>query len=854
MKRPIVFITLLFVCGIYLGYLTKISVSITLTVVFLLWIFCLLCLCFHKFTVFLLPCLPILLIAISMAYYDCRTESLPVNHIEHVLTTRKSLQRITGIIINPPIILDEDTLTKRLLQFQPKHTFYKPDYKMSFTLQAEKIETLSGWKSISGAIKVNLYLSKDQLIQTGHPLPVLNKLVYGQRLELFGYAFLPKSPANPGEFDYKRYLQGQLPSIRCLMTVVHTNNIKVKDSYHTNWIYSFLSALNNYLNNTIYAHTFSNSAPLISSILLGNRVDLSGEVIDNFMKTGIIHFIAISGFNVGIVVFTVLLPLRLFGINQTLSTGIILIIIILYAFLTGLNPPVLRASIMAIIFFCSFLVRRQWDITSGIFTAIFFILIRNPSDLFNIGFQLSVLATMGIVYGPSKIEGTVFKTALFIEKLQGKTERGRLFFLKKYLRKSICISLAAWLATVPLTAYYFHLVTPFIAITNILVFPLFWVIIVCGIVLLTLGIICPPLAATSAWLASHTDIVLESLVSSLASLPCSYFYVVGPSQMEIILYYTGIVLLFYHNYLSLGIARIVIWGLLSAHILIFAGILKFPKNSLTITCLDVGHGGVTFIQFPNGKNILYDVGSWQNHDVGRYIVAPFLWRQKIKEIDLIILSHGHEDHWNGLPSLLERFSIKSVYSQRHLFSSNVGQRILSMLDKRNICTDVLSSGDDLKGFEPAVVKILHPPPFHSRTTPINDNSCVLKIEYLGHTVLLCADIQEQGIESILSRSEGIKSTILQIPHHGSSLHNLELFIKAVQPVYSFINSSNTITSHTTLNILQKNHIKTLQAHREGAVTFTIDKNGVTYSSFHEKKSQDYSYRYFYTCKIGRAHV
>ena len=84
------------------------------------------------------------------------------------------------------------------------------------------------------------------------------------------------------------------------------------------------------------------------------------------MKTGIIHFIAISGFNVGIVVFTVLIPLRLLGINQILSTVIIMIVVVLYAFLTGLNPPVLRASIMVIVFLSGFFVRRQWDITSGI--------------------------------------------------------------------------------------------------------------------------------------------------------------------------------------------------------------------------------------------------------------------------------------------------------------------------------------------------------------------------------------------------------------------------------------------------------------------------------------------------------
>jgi len=833
MQRPIVFITLLLIGGICAGSHTKIPIYFTLGTGLLLWVFCFISLSSYKFRIFLLPCLSIFFVVVSMAYYDCRTDFLPTNHIEHVLTTNKSVQRITGTIINPPIILDENILNKRLLQVKSEQISRKSNYKISFTIRAEKIETASGWKEIAGIIKVNLYPSKEEIFGANNTLPILNKLVYGQRVMLFGYAFLPKPPSNPCEFDYKSYLRRQMPSVRCLMTVVNTNNIQAGECYHNNWIYRFVYALNNLLNNTIYTHTFSNSAPLISSMLLGNRVDLSNETIDNFMKTGIIHFIAISGFNVGIVVFTVMLPLRFLGINQTLSTLIILLIVILYTFLTGLNPPVLRASIMAVVFFCSFLVRRQWDITSGIFTAIFFILVRNPSDLFNIGFQLSVLATMGIVYGSSKIEGTLFKTALFIETLQVKAERGRLFFLKKYLRKSLCVSLAAWLATLPLTAYYFHLFTPFISVINIIVFPLFWIIIVCGIVLLTLGTICPPLAAISAWLASNTDIVLESLVSSLASLPYSYFYVIGPSQIEIVVYYLFILLLLYRNYLSIDLVRIAIFGLLSANILFFSTILKFPKHSLTITCLDVGHGSAIFIQFPNGKNMLYDVGSWQNYDIGKNIVAPFLWNQHVKKIDLIILSHEHEDHFNGLPSIIERFQVKSVYSQPHLFSSEEGQRILTSLDKKHIRTAALSCGEAFKGFEPAMVKILNPPPFFPNKTALNDNSCVLRIEYLGHSILLCADIEEQGIKLLLSKSSEIRADIIQVPHHGSFINNMEMFINAVQPVYAFINSSDGITSHKTLDILQKHRIVALQTHREGTIRFSLDENRVTYSTFGE---------------------
>jgi competence protein ComEC len=340
-------------------------------------------------------------------------------------------------------------------------------------------------------------------------------------------------------------------------------------------------------------------------------------------------------------------------------------------------------------------------------------------------------------------------------------------------------------------------------------------------------------------LASNADIVLEALVSRLASIPYSYFYVIGPSHTEVIIYYLFILLLLYRNYLSLDINRIAICGLISANILIFSNILKFPNRSastgsgqaLMITCLDVGHGCAVFIQFPNGKNILYDVGSWKNYDVGKYIAAPFLWSQKIKKIDLVILSHEHEDHWNGLVSLIERFSIKSVFSQHYFFASNTGKNILSVLYNKGISAAALSYGEILKGFEPAVVKILHPPSFASDITTTNDNSCVLKIDYCGHSLLLCADIEEKGIESALLTPSEIRSNIIQIPHHGSLINNLEAFVSAVQPTYAFINTSDNIVSSKTIDILQGYNIITLQPHKEGAVTFTIDKNGITYTTF-----------------------
>ncbi len=831
MKKPIVVITLLFICGIYFGYLTKIPLYLILGISLLLWLFCLTCLLLHKFTIFIHACLSMLFISLSVAYYDCRTKPVLKNSIECMLDQQKSLRRITGIIISPPIILDRNTLIKRLNRPQTEQIVKRSNYKVSFIINADGLNAPSGWREVKGAVKVNLYLSERDILLIEETLSILKNLVYGQEVELFGYVYPPQSPTNPGEYDYKCYLQRQIPSIRCLMTIINISNIRFVGASGGNFIYDFIYKLNNLLNNTVYTHTFSNSAPMISSVLLGNRVDLPEETVDNFIKTGVIHFIAISGFNVGILVFTILLPLRLLGVNRILSTIVIIAVVILYAFITGLNPPVLRASIMVIVFFVSYLVYRQWDITSAIFTGIFVILLRNPADIFNVGFQLTVLATMGIIYGTSRIESVLFKAALVVEKLQVKSERGRLHFLKVYMRKSLCVSLAAWMSTLPITAYYFHILTPFLPIVNIVVFPFFWIIIVCGIVLLTVGTICPPLAIASAWLASSTDIVLESLVSLLTSIPYSYFYIIGPSKIELYFYYLFLLLILYRNYFSLELAKIVIWGLITANVFVFINMFRFHNNSLTITCLDVGHGGAVFIQFPNRKNILYDAGSWQKYDVGKYIVSPFLWNKNIKTIDNLILSHEHEDHWNGLQSVVNRFHIKSMCSQPNLFTSVAGQKILSILDKKRIQTEVVYNGNVFKGFEPAVVRILNPSCFSYNVTASNDNSCVLKIDYLGHSILLCADIQELGIWSVLSGLSEIKSDIIQMPHHGSFISNLERLIYVVQPAYAFINSGNDSNLQKTCDMLKKYNVTILQTHKSGAITFEINKDGITYQSF-----------------------
>jgi len=172
-----------------------------------------------------------------------------------------------------------------------------------------------------------------------------------------------------------------------------------------------------------------------------------------------------------------------------------------------------------------------------------------------------------------------------------------------------------------------------------------------------------------------------------------------------------------------------------------------------------------------------------------------------------------------------------VFSQRCFFASNTGKEIRSTLDTKGIGVAALSCGEVLKGFEPAVVRILNPPVFDADCTAINDNSCVVKIDYYGRSILLCADIQEKGIAILLSNSSDIRSDILQIPHHGSFISNLELLMNEVRPGYTFINASDGIVSDKTIKVLQNHKAIILQPHKLGAVTFTVGKDGIMVSTF-----------------------
>jgi competence protein ComEC len=253
-----------------------------------------------------------------------------------------------------------------------------------------------------------------------------------------------------------------------------------------------------------------------------------------------------------------------------------------------------------------------------------------------------------------------------------------------------------------------------------------------------------------------------------------------------------------------------------------------------------------FIQFPNGKNMLFDTGTKGNYDVGKFVVDPFLRHERIKKIDTVVISHEHNDHCNGIPSLIERFKIDNVFINKFFLESGNREKLLRLISGENISTGLLANGVEIKGYEPAKITVLNPPDkdmleyegFPVNNLNVNDSSSVVLIEYLGHKILLCADIGESGIEMLLSGKDNLNADVfadvIQVPHHGGLCTKTEDLIGRVRPKYALISGTEKIVSASTVEAYERFGSNVSKTYRDGAITFTINKDGIQASRFLQK--------------------
>jgi competence protein ComEC len=246
-------------------------------------------------------------------------------------------------------------------------------------------------------------------------------------------------------------------------------------------------------------------------MVLGEKKNIPRHIMQAMVRTGTVHILVVSGFNVGVVAFAAMLVLKIFRLPRSPRFIIVILLLVVYCLATGASTPVVRATVMAAIMLTACLCHRQPDVWNALCLAAMSILLASPSQLFDIGFQLSFSSVIAILWLYPKI-----RTQLAVAQWR---HRGLRFCVDNYL-----VSLSAWLGTCGCIAYSFKIFSPVTVVANIFIVPLASLITLCGVSLLAAAgvfpYICPAIGRTCELLI----FALISINNFFLSLPCAYFH------------------------------------------------------------------------------------------------------------------------------------------------------------------------------------------------------------------------------------------------------------------------------------------------------------------------------------------
>jgi competence protein ComEC len=428
------------------------------------------------------------------------------------------------------------------------------------------------------------------------------------------YTEIP-SPANPEEFDYKRYLSYR--NIYCQLFADSSNC--VKSNITTTSIYRSACHLRDNTLTILKKNIHGVQAlGVAEALLMGYKDDLDPDITSAFMRTGTLHVLAVSGMHAGIIYLILAFltkPLSRSKWGKYLQVALLLVGIWLYAFMTGLSSSVLRASVMFSFIAIGKLYRHHVNVYNNIYASAFLLLIFNPRFIVDVGFQLSYLAVLGII---------------FIQPMVQKWYQPR-FWLDKYIWSLVSVSVAAQLLTFPISLFYFHQFPNYFILSNLLIIPITSIILVGLILLVTVGSL-PVLASFIGVLLNYLLEFNNWLVLSIDKLPYSFINGLNLNILPMLLLYVIICLVI------ITYIHRVKWAVkaLLASVLVFFCI-RFVeqyyqhKQKIIVVHQIKGHDVYSCI---DGKTayLLSDSNFLSNESSIKFFIEPFYWKQGITKI------------------------------------------------------------------------------------------------------------------------------------------------------------------------------------------------------------------------------
>jgi len=741
---------------------------------------------------------------------DLAGEPRGPDHISRFLGEEPTLVKLRGVVASdpevrvlPPMPLSGDS---KWLATESRQT--------RFDLDCHAACVDAQWRPLSGRVRVVEHEA------CGDP-----PYGYGYRVVAVGMARLPTGPSNPGQVDGSALLRRR--GIDATLSVGEGGVAVEEPGGGGPWatVYALRSSLRARLRTTLAPD--HRSAALLCALVLGDRTELDDDLEEAFARTGTIHLLAVSGFNVAIVAWVVWLAAALTGLGRRLAGALALCTVVAYALVSGAPPSVVRAAVMTGAFVLGIMGRRQPDAVQAVALAALVLLVLRPFDLFNAGFQLSFAAVLGIVLLSGDLRGLLRPRKSLLDQMAGDEEPSRWARWRRTCHERAAAftaaSTAAWLGVLPLGVLYFGHYNPATVLVNMVVIPLAGLLTILGFAHTLLAAASHALAWTTASATQGTASFLTGIVFFLDTVLPAHQYCAPPALGWVVAYYAlGLTVVCRRRLGLSGTRAATLW---------VAGILAFlvfsasgrPPQGLEVTALDVQHGNATVLRFPDGSTALYDCGSYGRTDVGRWAAAPALWHWGVRTIDLLVVSHADADHINGIPALLDRFRVGRVVHSPVLGQAEAGRQLLDLLRERGIPASPVQAGDRIVVGNGNALDVLWPMDWSLRLRPNdqNENSLVLRIEHAGRRVLLGGDIERVGATVLLHSGLDLRADVLLTPHHGCANPFSEQLARAVRPSRVICSNRAEHLPPATVAAYEAVGAQVLATCREGAITARI---------------------------------
>lgn len=640
------------------------------------------------------------------------------------------------------------------------------------------------------------------------------RIEIGDVIETRGTYIKPPDIRNPGEFNYREYLNRKGVTGFIYASSGHSISIKSESGV------SFVKLINNFRKEIGYKldklHD-KQTAGFLKGLILGDRSEIDGSLMRDFMHTGLVHIIAISGLHIIVISFILFFALQRLHIKiRFVLTGAALIFVML---ITGAPAPVVRAVLMAILGMVAVYYNRSREILNIVALSALISLLVNPDDLFTPGFQLSYGAVLGLVVIYSEFR----KRLNFLIRLPSSI---------RWVAELVLATILVQLAILPLTNYYFGIFSIMSVPANIIAVPLSNILVANGLVTLIISFISSQTAALLALTNNLLTYILFYIVQVAAGISWAYIPL-GVISLKnfIILSVSVIAFAIFIRKTSNNYAAGILTALFILTLIVFSkgDISVFSEGKMSVMMADVGQGDSFLIRTPGGKYVMIDAGrADENYNSGDRVIIPLMERMNIPRIDLAIMSHTDADHFGGFTALAAAGKLKKVLTSRGQYEGTQGKKIRDFFLRFGVETK--EAGDSIISIDGIRMYILNNNIYGGSSG--NDNSLIVKVVYGSTSFLFTGDAgKNREIKLAADYGSFLKSDVLKVSHHGSKSGTSPAFLKYVRPEISLISvGKNNFYGHPSDEVLKNLsdvNSRILRTDQLGAVILISDGKKIT---------------------------